>query len=160
MKKDGPAVTTDRIVFYTIGAARFAVEAKPRPSSRRSLRDYSRPPAVEPEARPSSAERETTPFAWRYMHSPAYTCIHAHFSDFTCVHLRSFLLISLQLRLQLEKEASGVKRVRDTRGDGPFAAAAAPRTRSRPAVRATCRGAWSPSANRRNAQFSRPGPRA
>jgi hypothetical protein len=35
------------------------------------------------------------------MHSRAYTCIHAHFGDFSCVQLRSFLLISLQLRLQL-----------------------------------------------------------
>ena len=56
----------------------------------------SRPTAVEPQARPSSAKRETTPFAWRYVHSPAYTCIHVHFRDFTCVQLRSFLLISLQ----------------------------------------------------------------
>jgi hypothetical protein len=38
------------------------------------------------------------------MHSPAYTCIHAHFGDFTFTQLRSVLLISLQLRLQLEKE--------------------------------------------------------
>ena len=42
----------------------------------------------------------TTPFAWRYMHSPAYTCIQAHFVSFTCIQLRSFLLILLQLRLQ------------------------------------------------------------
>ena len=45
-------------------------------------------------------KRETTPFAWRYMHSRAYTCIHTHFGDFTFTQLRSFLLISLQLRLQ------------------------------------------------------------
>jgi hypothetical protein len=50
----------------------------------------------------------TTPFVWRCMHSPAYTCIHVHFGDFTCVHLRSPLLISLQLRLQLESEVPGV----------------------------------------------------
>ena len=30
-KKDGPAVTADRAVFYTIGAASFAVEPKARP---------------------------------------------------------------------------------------------------------------------------------
>ena len=52
LTKDGPAVTTDRTVSYAIGAARFAVEAKPRPSSRRSQRDYSRPPAAELKARP------------------------------------------------------------------------------------------------------------
>ena len=40
------------------------------------------------------------------MHSPAYTCIHAHFRDFTCVHLRSFLLISLQLRLQFRRRSA------------------------------------------------------
>ena len=51
LRRNGPAATTDRTVSYSIGAARFAVEAKPRPSSRRSLRDHSRPPAVEPQAR-------------------------------------------------------------------------------------------------------------
>jgi hypothetical protein len=43
LRKNGPVVTVDRTISYSIGAARFAVEAKPRPWSGRSLRDYSRP---------------------------------------------------------------------------------------------------------------------
>ena len=40
------------------------------------------------------------------MHSPAFTCIHVHFRDFTFTQLRSFLLISLQLRLQFGKQSA------------------------------------------------------
>ena len=62
---------------------------------------YSRPPAVERSETLSTRSVRTTPFAWRCLHSPAYTCIHAHFGDFTFTQLRSFLLIFLQLRLQV-----------------------------------------------------------
>jgi len=42
------------------------------------------------------------PFTWRYVHSHAYTCIHLYFGDFTCIHMCSPLLTSLQLRLQFD----------------------------------------------------------
>jgi len=44
------------------------------------------------------------------MHSHAYTCTHVHFGDFTCIHMRSPLLISLQLPLQFENEANCIPR--------------------------------------------------
>jgi len=48
------------------------------------------------------------PFAWRCVHSRAYTCAHRHFSSFTPAKSRSFLLGPLQLLETLEEGARAV----------------------------------------------------
>ena len=48
----------------------------------------------------------STPFAWRCVHSRAYSSIHTQFGDFTSVHFLSFILILLQVQLQFPRHPS------------------------------------------------------
>ena len=103
-KKDGPAVTTDRTVSYSIGAARFAVVVQTFAAGKVLATSCRR-------AVGETFEREARDYPIRVaVH--ALTCIHLRshaFGDFTFTQLRSLLLISLQLRLQFESRERGVE---------------------------------------------------
>jgi len=106
IKKNGPAITINRAVIKPIGAARFVVVGQTFAAGKVLATSCRR-------ATGETFEREARDHPIRVaVH--ALTCIHAHFGDFTCVQLRSFLLISLQLRLQLAKRSARRGRGRST----------------------------------------------